>query len=67
MKTWRGSDGTFYASLDTKDVGPLYMVAIEPSEVWELEYELTAENADRVRFSMRMSVKDGAVRIERMG
>ncbi len=50
VKTWRGSDGNFYASLNTKDIGPLYMVAIEPSEVWELKYELTAENADQSAF-----------------
>lgn len=64
VQTWKGSDGNLYASLNTKDVSPLYMVAIEPSEVWKFQYELTAENAKRIPFYMRISVKDGAVLVE---
>lgn len=63
--TWLGSDGNLYASIHTKD--KLKQTVIEPSEILELKYELTAENADRVCFSMQMSVKDGAVIMERKG
>jgi hypothetical protein len=63
--TWLGSDGNHYASIDTKD--KLKQTVIEPNEVLELKYELTAENADRTGFSMKMSVKDGALVMERKG
>src|SRR3984893_5857738 len=63
--TWLGSDGNHYASIDTRD--KVNQTAIESSEVLELEYDVTAENADRVCFSMQMSVKCGALIMERKG
>lgn len=63
--TWLGSDGNLYASIDTKD--KLKQTVIEPNEVLELKYELTAENADRGSFSIQLSVKDGALIMERKG
>jgi hypothetical protein len=54
--TWASSDGTLYASFDTKD--SRMQTIIEPSEVLILKYELTSDNADRVTFSMQMRSKD---------
>lgn len=65
LKTWIGHDGNLYASLDTKDIPPLYRVVIEPDEVWRLTYEITAENAKRKSFSATMRVQDGKIIVER--
>jgi hypothetical protein len=40
-------------------------IGIEPDERWELKYEVTAENADTIRFSLTMRIVEGAVVVER--
>lgn len=65
FRTWRGGDGSIYTSLDTKDTPPLYRLAIEPDEIWKLDYELTASNAKRKVFSAKVFVRNGNAIVEK--
>jgi hypothetical protein len=66
IRTWKGSDGNIYGSLDTKDTPPLYRVVIEADEKWRLEYELTAENARRAVFLAQISVRNGKAIVKKI-
>lgn len=56
-------EGDFYTDkLDTKRKIP---IRIEPDERWELKYDVMAENATPISFSLIMCVKNGAVFVER--
>jgi hypothetical protein len=61
-----GGDGNIYTSLNTKDVAPLYGLVIEPDEIWQLQYDITAENARRVLFFVKISVKNGTAVVEKI-
>jgi hypothetical protein len=61
---WRDSRGEFMAGLDTKS--PFHNpTPIEPDECWQMTYEVTADNAEPVRFLLEISVKGGAVAVKR--
>ena len=61
---WQIAEGDFFTEgLDTK--GDRNFIRIEPDEHWELKYEVMAENAAPISFSLIMCVKDGAVFVER--
>ena len=66
VRTWKGSDENIYTSLDTKDTDRLHRLAIEPDEIWHLQYEITAENARRVPFFVKIGVKNGTAVVERI-
>lgn len=56
-------EGDFYTDgLDTKRK---IFIRIEPDERWELKYDVMAENATPISFSLIMCVKDGAVFVEK--
>jgi hypothetical protein len=66
VSAWRDSRGEFMAGLDTKS--PFHNpTPIEPGECWQMIYEVTADNAEPVRFLLEISVKGGAVAVKRKG
>jgi hypothetical protein len=66
MNTWVSSDGRrLIGKIDTKPDGKHYYWGIEPDERWELQYEVTAANADPVRFTLGVFVRDDALIVER--
>jgi len=63
---WKNGEGNIFSEgLDTKTTSHKNYIAIEPDECWELKYEVTAENADPIAFSLIMLIVDGTVVIER--
>jgi hypothetical protein len=57
---WPNSEEAFFTrGLDTKSADN--PIRIEPDERWELQYAVTAENADPVYFSLEMFIENGAV------
>ncbi len=70
MTGWQSGGGEFYTSgLDNRllDGRLENRIRIEPNEEWVLNYEVVAENADRVEFSIRMFVSADVVMMESAG
>jgi hypothetical protein len=65
---WRNQEGTIFTEgLDTKTTSHKNHISIEPDECWELKYEVTAENADPVNFSLIMRLVNNAVVVRKKG
>jgi hypothetical protein len=63
---WKNGEGNIFGEgLDTKTTSHKNYIGIEPDEHWELKYEVTAENADVIQFSLVMRIVEGAVVVER--
>jgi hypothetical protein len=63
---WQAEDGRFYVNLDTKN-GTYNPIDMHPDERWELEYEITAENADPIKCSIEAYIENGAIAAKRKG
>jgi hypothetical protein len=60
----RSRTGQLTVHLNTKAAGTSG-IQVESGEKWEIEYEVTAKNANPVKFSLWLYVEDGAVKVSR--
>ena len=61
---WKAADsGQFFTSLNTRGGGH-NVVRIEPDERWQLHYEVSWENANRVKFAPQVFVESDEVNLE---
>jgi hypothetical protein len=64
-RSWRiDAWGLLVGWLDTKPDGDSFPWRIDAEETWELIYEVTAANADALRFQIMLSVKDERVALK---